>query len=113
MTSRARIELWVAGPALMVGLLVGCSSDDTERASVTIAAPAVTPPATIDSPQDFVDYYVALGTEPAVATCFAEVLTELGITDMAMLEDDQSLGEQAVDRFAVCSASGGERSIEG
>ncbi len=106
----ARVSVCILG---VVSLANCSSSDDTGTESGGPATPAVTPPATIDSPQDIIDFYVALGTTEPVATCFAEVLTELGVTDMAMLEDRQELGEAAADRFAVCTSTDGERSTEG
>lgn len=114
MRTMSRVAVQVVACVLGVATLANCSSSDDDSAeSAPPASPDVTPPAVIESAQDIVDYYVALGTTEPVAVCFSEVLTELGITDMAMLEDQQDLGEEAADRFAVCTSTGGERSTEG
>jgi hypothetical protein len=53
------------------------------------------------------EYYTKLGVESAVIACYVPQLTDLGVTTVNQLEDDQALGAQAADLFATCVAEVG------
>jgi hypothetical protein len=49
-----------------------------------------------------VEYYDKLGVEQAVIDCYVPILTELGVTSITQLEDDQGLGAEATAAFDDC-----------
>lgn len=65
----------------------------------------------VQSPAAIEEYYQKLGVAQPVIDCYLEALDELGVTSLNQLEDDQTLGAEAADRFDGCVAEVGTAAV--